>query len=362
MVTRPWSCASTELWPIRGLHVRQWHPHVLYLHVKLINLECWSWCSLKLLLNITTTRSIIQNTIRYRTASLFCIGYFWVSPVLYISFDCVLIAVVLGRSKVRHLNPTIITHVTITRWIVQKCVKIKRASVPYLGLALLLYSLRLIYQIDPSYWPITLLCNMKPYHTKVFPYSFSYSHYHSFILSIDMASQSRPQRISSQRHDYLILNSGYEDNISSEDRYSDFPSQQTSFSDAFDDIQTIPSDPILPSESASKATTSQPTIPDPNIFLQPSKLARKTTTKWIWDHFNVTLIDEPWINCSKKKILHDHCIQCKICDWETRDSARDGSTYNMESHLRKHAILAPLASTSSSISQLSIAQSFNKKT
>ena len=116
----------------------------------------------------------------------------------------------------------------------------------------------------------------------------------------------------------MILNSGYKNNIPSEDRYSDFPNQQTSFSDIFNNIQTIPnlnntiqtipSDPILLSESVSQATTSQPIIPDPNIFLQPSKRARKSITKWIWNYFNVTLIDKPWINRSKKKILYNHCI------------------------------------------------------
>ncbi|KAJ5987720.1 Dynamin [Penicillium waksmanii] len=179
-----------------------------------------------------------------------------------------------------------------------------------------------------------------------------------------MAS-SRPQRTNTQR-DYLALNYGYEDNVPIEDQYPDYPTQTTLFSDTLDTIQTTP-DSILPSESAS-----QTIIPDPDtssclsIVSQPStrKRPRKTalSTQWLWGHFDIISIKRPWTTRAKKPMDTDRLIQCKKCNWETSDSVRSGSSKNIELHLyTQHTLSEPSSSSSDSVKQPSIVDSFNMK-
>lgn len=179
-----------------------------------------------------------------------------------------------------------------------------------------------------------------------------------------MAS-SRPQRTNTQR-DYLALNYGYEDNVPIEDQYPDYPIQTTPFSDTLDTIQTTP-DSILPSESAS-----QTIIPDHDtssylsIVSRPStrKRPRKTalSTQWLWGHFDIISIKRPWTTRAKKPMDTDRLIQCKKCNWGTSDSVRSGSSKNMELHLyTQHTLSEPSSSSSDSIKQPSIVDSFNMK-
>jgi hypothetical protein len=170
-----------------------------------------------------------------------------------------------------------------------------------------------------------------------------------------MALSSRPQRTNTQR-DYVTMNLRFEDNIPDEDRYTDFAPTETSFSDIYDTIQTPDSDSILPSESASQSITPSPLS---SLIKRP----RKTTSKWLWDHFITTPIDQPWMNRAKKMILPDRLIRCKECKWETFDSVRSGSTSNLQYHLKqKHDIKAPSSESSSSTDkQLSITESLSKK-
>ncbi|KAJ5974771.1 hypothetical protein N7481_008478 [Penicillium waksmanii] len=185
-----------------------------------------------------------------------------------------------------------------------------------------------------------------------------------------MASLPRPQRTNTQR-DYLALNYGYEDNVPDEDQYSDFPSQATPFSDSFEAIQNdqtdLSFDQILPSESASQTIR---TDPDTSSYLSavslPSiqKRPRKTIaeSQWLWGHFDIELINRPWMTRAKKAKAKDRLINCKECNWETSDSARSGSTKNMQLHLEnQHAIKAPLSLSSDSTRQPSIIAALNKK-
>ena len=189
-----------------------------------------------------------------------------------------------------------------------------------------------------------------------------------------MASGSRPQRTNTQR-DYLALNSGYEDDILSEDRLPGYPTGSiSSFSEFYSANHTVGTESVYPSESASQTealpsslhlykSNSLDTLDIssqlndiPVSTVSVSQLPKrhhncKKSTEWIWNYFNITEIDHIWSTRTKKTMTRDRLIQCKKCSWKTRDSTRWGSTTNMETHLRKHhSIFAP------SVSELSTDQ------
>lgn len=134
------------------------------------------------------------------------------------------------------------------------------------------------------------------------------------------------------------------------DGLPDFPSSAHSSSDI--DSAGMDADIFWPPESASQLvrssyipSTSNLVAPLPSMPPRSLKRPRNTSSKWVWAHFKITAVNEPWRNRrseGKTIIAQDRVIQCNKCDWETRDSIRSGSTGNMEYHLRKHSIFPPV--------------------
>lgn len=69
----------------------------------------------------------------------------------------------------------------------------------------------------------------------------------------------------------------------------------------------------------------------------------------MWEYFQITDINQEWINPrSKKHEPKDRIIRCinidncgVQCPWQTADSLRQSSTTNMQRHLEKHTIFSP---------------------
>ena len=170
-----------------------------------------------------------------------------------------------------------------------------------------------------------------------------------------MATNSNERMVSRQaRVDYLLLNDGYDDETLPEDYISETAqSGTTQLQPEIKSFSNIPSSEILPSESASQIIHSPIPTSSFSSVLPPRSQKRwrpAPVTSWLWDHFEVTEVDRPWIiKKTKKRELVDRDIQCayidsksgKQCSWKTSDSQRQTSSTNMQRHLEKHSIFSP---------------------
>ncbi|KAK9318985.1 hypothetical protein V1517DRAFT_235222, partial [Lipomyces orientalis] len=139
-----------------------------------------------------------------------------------------------------------------------------------------------------------------------------------------------------KRLDYRLLNDGSDEEASPEDRILESlpPPSCHDFVDTTDYE-------IFPSESPSQNATNSAT-PDSSSIISSSALSSRSrkrpapATEWIWQDFDTTESVDREIRC-----IHIHEDTGSRCSWKTTDSARQTSTANMVSHLRKHSICAP---------------------
>jgi hypothetical protein len=175
------------------------------------------------------------------------------------------------------------------------------------------------------------------------------ANYFTELTSYAVMASNNSERMATHhnRRDYFLLNDGYDDESLPTDRLQGFPDPDPDPNLEPDSLLDIPSSEILPSESISQALaeSSSSAIPHPQKRQRPAPV-----TRWMWDYFQITEIDQEWINKkTKKRELKDRDIRCAYindktglqCSWATLDSLRQTSTTNMRRHLEKHAILSP---------------------
>lgn len=100
---------------------------------------------------------------------------------------------------------------------------------------------------------------------------------------------------------------------------------------------------LVPSESVSQAVRSPQQNSDDSSQLSqesdfdetPSKKRRKRSrTSWTADHFDAVGLETTW--CPKGgRHRNDRLLLCKQCNWSSKDSARQGATTNLATHLHK---------------------------
>jgi hypothetical protein len=190
------------------------------------------------------------------------------------------------------------------------------------------------------------------------------------------------QRVTRQKRlDYRLLNDGSDEEALFEDRIPESPVAPESLpsnESAFVSFINTPDHDILPSESVSQETTSS-VIQDSHSSLisQDTSFPRSQkrpapATEWMWAYFETTEFNCPWImKRNKRQKFIDREIRCLYideetgtqCSWKTTDSARQTSTTNMGTHLRKHLIypLDSIAEASTKKRQPSIATLFKRK-
>ncbi|KAJ6125923.1 hypothetical protein N7471_010416 [Penicillium samsonianum] len=123
-------------------------------------------------------------------------------------------------------------------------------------------------------------------------------------------------------------------------------------------LANIPDCELLPSESVSQVLVSQESSTDAGTSITNHVSSRwckrpAPATEWIWEYFETTAVDCPWvIKRTNKRRLVDREICCMHvdektgtrCDWHTSGSQRQNTTSNMKTHLAKHDIYCPTSS------------------
>lgn len=99
---------------------------------------------------------------------------------------------------------------------------------------------------------------------------------------------------------------------------------------------------LVPSESASQGLRSPSQNSDDSSQLDqesdfdetPSKRKKRSRTSWTADHFDAIGLETTW--CPKGgRHRNDRLLLCKRCKWSSKDSARQGGTTNLATHLYK---------------------------
>lgn len=114
-----------------------------------------------------------------------------------------------------------------------------------------------------------------------------------------MAESSRSTDTRRKRPNYLLLNDGYDDEVSLDDRLP----RESLVSGSVD-----ASSEILPSESVSQVIDLATTHSGVSLAQPPTKRVRSApTTDWVWQHFAISRIDREWISKrTGKKNTVDH--------------------------------------------------------
>ncbi|KAK9318784.1 hypothetical protein V1517DRAFT_234819, partial [Lipomyces orientalis] len=167
-----------------------------------------------------------------------------------------------------------------------------------------------------------------------------------------------------KRLNYRVLNDGSDEEALPEDRIYQLsellPNLAPTLPASQEDVVAladIPSDELLPSESASQleeasqesSTDAATSLISPNLFGH-HRQRPAPVTEWIWAYFETTVVNRPWsIKKTNKRRLIDREIRCIHidektgirCGWQTLDSLRQNTTSNMKTHLAKHDIYPP---------------------
>ena len=171
------------------------------------------------------------------------------------------------------------------------------------------------------------------------------------------------------RQDYQAMNDGSDDEGDISDgsnrrsrRQIESTQSKLTFAPSIEPSVAIPDD-IQPNESASQVLTDS--FDDSSLVerLESSLLYKKerkprNKRSELWDEFHTVDLETEYLHKATRKMKPDKLITCKRCSWNTFNSILQGSTSNLNGHLKgdyridKFGTRLPSIQTSSSNSNI----------